>query len=166
VQQLASALIAATGAILGVIVGGVISLRTQRTSLEMTTRAASHREKLSVCVAYLASIRNYRRYVMYTDVQTKEIEATEGSKGTILIEGSASYEAAANEALVRVLILADSDVISDAALALSRHLGLLLRHRVREGVGQIPDQIVLECRSQEEEFARLVRTELRDARNK
>lgn len=160
-MQLLTAVIAAAAAITGVLAGGAISLRNQRLQHNSTVRTTLYLEKQAACTDYLAASRKFRRYAMYSDIRAEEVHPTEQSKGTIIIEGGAEYQAAIDEAYARIMIVADSDAITEAALSLSRELGVLLRERVRKGKGMISNETVRASREEEMKFATLVRGELR-----
>ena len=66
-----------------------------------------------------------------------------------------------DEAFARLMIVADSDEITNAAQQLATRVAELVRSRVRMGVGNIPDEVERACRVEELNFTLLVRDELR-----
>lgn len=145
----------------GVVVGGYLTMRTQRQSHDLSLAEARRREQLDACVAYLATARKFRHHAMYSDFQVETIPPSTESRDTAVLGDSAEYRNERNEASSRLEIVCASDSIVGAAKALSAQLGQLFMNRARYGKGKIPDASVGACRLAEERFAAAVRAEFR-----
>jgi hypothetical protein len=158
--QLLEATLTALAAIIGVVVGGVISSRSQRSGIDASARIAARRDKQEACVQYLAAVRRYRRYVMYTDVSMAIVDATTESKGTVIFAGGSDLQAALSDAYARLLILVDSERVHEAARTMASLNNRFVRLRAQVGKGMVPNEILNACRSAETTFADISRSEL------
>ncbi|MFE5285114.1 hypothetical protein ACFRAQ_09110 [Nocardia sp. NPDC056611] len=91
------------------------------------------------------------------------ISETDEAKGTVIAEGRAEYDARLDDAISRVMIVADSDRIVQAALKLAKDLNDLILIRAQRGPGRIPNEDVHRLRAAEQDFANVVRLELAHA---
>lgn len=155
-----STLFGMVSGLIGVCLGGLITLKTQRQSHILSLESEERRSRETACVALLAAVRKYRRFLMYSEPTIKEIEASPTSKGTVLVDGRGAYDAEVDEAYCRVLIVARSAAIVDSARLLTSELNDFIRIRAREGVGRVPNEVVRTLREHEESFAELVRKEI------
>jgi hypothetical protein len=155
-----STVLSPISAVVGVVIGGYITFRSQTRQKNVEFEVAVFQRKQEACIAILTSIRRYRRYVMYNDVPVREVAGNEVTKGSWAIEGSEPYVQAYDEAISQLsIVMASQEVIKSAREAHSKLLRLL-RSRAREGFGQIPTEIVHACRDAEKQFAEIARKAL------
>ena len=147
-------------AIVGVLVGGLISFRTQAHSRQLQSKETLFKERQDACVALLAAGRTFRRYVMYTDVAFEIIPETETSKGAIISGQRAEHDAWIDEALARVMIVVRSDEIVQSARKLTAAVNDLVRERATLGKGAIPNTTVRRLQEMEKKIAETVMREL------
>lgn len=147
-------------AIVGVLVGGAITFRSQRRNQEIAYLTSMERERQDACVRFLTAVRQYRRFLMYSDPEIEEIPPSDASQGTVIVAGRTEYDASFDEAFSRLLIAARSEIIIEEAEAMGRLLGNFIKARARHGKGMVPNELVKEARIAERSFAALVRTEL------
>jgi hypothetical protein len=157
-MQLVTAIVTALSTVTGVAVGGMIALRKQRASHHAALRAATLRDRQEACVDFLAVTRRYRRLIIHAKLGGEPVDPSERS---LAVEGPAKSRASMDEAFARLMIVADSDKITNAAQQLATRVAELVRSRVREGMGNIPDDVISACRVEELNFTLLVRDELR-----
>lgn len=159
-MQALGAILSPIFALAGVVLGGLITSRIQRKNQETAQRLAVAQERQNACIDFLAAIRQYRRFLMYSDTKIEDVEPTSESKGTIIVEGAAEYVVRVDGALARIQILARSGKIASAAEELSSLLTKFRRLRARHGKGMIPNEEVKKLQDAERDFAALVREEL------
>jgi hypothetical protein len=158
-MQISLTIIGPVFAILGVLVGGAITSRTQRRNQEIVYLTAVERERQDACVQFLTAVRQYRRFLMYSAPTIEEVPPSEASKGTVIVSGGTEYYANLDEAFSRLLIIVRSDVIIAEANVMNTLLNNFVRLCARHGKGMVPNEHVREFRAAERSFASLVRAE-------
>ena len=159
-MDLLPTLFGSASALLGVLLGGAISSRAQRRSQESQMMFALRGERRDAFASYLASIRQYRRFLMYADLNFEVVPATEKSKGAVLVEGRVKYDAAVDEAYTRLLIVSSSSELIEEARELKSRLDRFVRTRVERGQGNIPDEVISDFKNAELRFADCARAVL------
>ncbi len=101
-MQYLLAIAAPIAALVGVVIGQRMSARTQKQNREEQRSLALREERRDAVVSFLASVRRYRRFAMYTEREFKIIPPSENSKGTVIVEGRAEYDSALDEAYTRL----------------------------------------------------------------
>ncbi|WP_436392141.1 hypothetical protein [Amycolatopsis sp. MEPSY49] len=157
-----SAVLSPLSAVIGVIIGGYITFRSQSRQKNVEFEIAVYHRKQDACIALLQAVRRYRRYAMYNDVPVREVPGNETTKGSWAIEGSEPYIQAYDEAISQLAIVMTSQEVVEAARDAHWKLLKLLRSRARDGFGQIPTEIVHACRAAETEFAEISRQALQE----
>lgn len=155
-----SALLSPLSAVIGVIIGGYITFRSQARQKNVEFEIAVFHRKQDACIALLQAVRRYRRYAMYNDVPVREVPGNETTKGTWAIEGSEPYIQAYDEAISQLSIVMTSAEVVEVARDAHWKLLKLLRSRARDGFGQIPTEVVHACRAAETKFAEVSRRAL------
>ncbi|WP_157987377.1 hypothetical protein [Jiangella endophytica] len=147
-------------ALVGVLLGGLIAARSQRRSQEAQNAFLLRSERRDALVGLLASVRGYRRFLMYADVRFETVPPSDVSKGTVLVEGRQPYDAAMDEAVSRLLIVTGSATVIEEADRLRRRINEFMVIRAEYGRGAIPNEVIREFRDAEHRFAELARAEL------
>ena len=153
-------LVGSVSALVGVALGGILTARAQRRSQESQMSFALRGERRDALVQFLASIRQFRRFLMYSDVEFEIVEPTKFSKGTVLVEGRAKYDAALDEAYTRLLIVVGTSSLIEEASRLTVRINEFIRLRAEHGIGNVPNEIIRDFRAAELEFAETARAEL------
>jgi hypothetical protein len=149
-------------ALLGVLLGGILTARAQRRNQDVQNAFALRAERRDALAAFLASVRIYRRYLMYSDLRFEVIPPSEQSKGTVLAEGRDKLDAALDEAFCRLLVVVASAQVIDEANRLTTRLNDFVAIRAQYGRGNIPTEIIRDFRAAEQRFAELARTEVEE----
>jgi hypothetical protein len=154
--QVFLAVLSPTAAIIGVLIGGLITSRVQTRTHALSIADKRLTERRDACIEFLAAVRTFRRYVMYSELQFEVVGPTADAKGSVSAEGRAEHDARIDEALSRVMVVAGSDVIVTAAMNLARDTNDFVTLRARHGRGKIPNTEVERLRSAEQNFATTV----------
>jgi len=117
-------------------------------------------ERRDALVSFLTAVRQFRRFLMYSDLTFEIVPATPESKGTVLVEGRNAFDAAVDEAYTRLMIVAGSEEIIEEAGQLTTRLNDFIRIRAERGKGNVPNLVIREFREAERRFARGARVEL------
>ncbi len=147
-------------AIAGVLIGGTLSIWGQNQARRSQAREADLKARQDTCVALLAAVRKFRRFVMYADVTFEIIPAEGDSKGTVIAAERREFDAEIDEAFARLLIVARSPQIVESAKLLTSGVNDFIRARATYGRGKVPNDTVRHLRSLEYTFAETVMHEL------
>ncbi len=88
-------------AIDGVVIGGLITLRVQTRPHTLSIADKRLTERRDACIEFLAAIRTFRRYVMYSELQFQVVAPTPDALGSVAAEGRAEHDARIDGALSR-----------------------------------------------------------------
>ncbi|MGY1855390.1 hypothetical protein [Modestobacter sp. SYSU DS0290] len=108
----------------------------------------------------LAAVRKFRRFAMYADVDFVVVDPTEQSGGTVATTERRQYDASIDEALSKLMIVARSEPIVDAARELVAELNKFMRERATYGLGNVPTETVRRLQTMELDFAAIVMREI------
>ncbi|TCJ96411.1 hypothetical protein [Nocardia alba] len=150
------AVLGPTAAIVGVLVGGLITSRAHTRAHALSIADKRLTERRDACIDFLAAVRTFRRYVMYSEPQVRGVGPTADEKGSVGVEGRAEHDARIDAALSRVMVVAGSEVIVTAAMKLARDTSDFVTARADQGREKIPDAEVERLRSAEQNFATTV----------
>ncbi|WP_280247610.1 hypothetical protein [Nocardia abscessus] len=159
-MQILMAVLSPVSAIVGVMIGGFITSRIQAQTHARAVADKRLTDRRDACAEFLGAVRTFRRYIMYSDLQFQIVSATAEAKGAVLAEGRAEHDARVDATLSRVMIVAGSDTIVQAAFELAKDLNDFIRLRAEHGRGRIPNSDVARLRAAEQDFAKKVVSEL------
>lgn len=152
-----SLLVTTGGALLGVLLGGSLSLWGQRLTVATTSRRDSLTDQTNACIALLTAIRLFRLFLMYGDLSLEVVAGDERSRGMVAVDGRAEHDARVHEAYSRVLIVVEADKVRLASREMLDTLDAFIRVRSQYERGRIPDEVVAEAREAELRYAAIVR---------
>jgi len=158
--QVLGTVIGAAAASLGAIIGGYITFRAQIQIQKRGHEVEILRDKQQACIEFLTATRAFRRFVMYTTGEFQVVEATESSKGVVILEGRGEYDQRLDEALSRLMIVVHSEPVIKAAIGRASDLNEFIRERATLGRGRVPSSLVHEMRRKERNFASLAIAEI------
>jgi hypothetical protein len=105
-------------ALLGVLLGAMLSDRSQRRSLAHADRMSEKRAREDAYIEYLSAYRRFRRFVQQESVNVQVREFRDGSLGVPVIIGGRDYWTKVEDALTRLEVLRPSDEVREAAEAI------------------------------------------------
>lgn len=155
-----TAYISPAAALLGVLLGGLLTTRTQATIHRQTIAAQTLKQKQDAAVEFLAAIRAFRRFAMYSPADFDEVAKTETSKGVVTFEGRAEYDVRMDTAAARLMIVIHSDKMNALASEMRSTLNSFLRSRAQLGKGNVPNEVIRNLQHNEQRFAQLAVLEL------
>lgn len=137
-------------ALIGVLIGGIITTRTQTRIHRQTVALQTLSEKQDALVEFLAAIRDFRRYAMYAPVDFDEVRRTETSKGAVTFEGRAEYDSRMDAAAARLMIVVHSSALNALASEMRSALNSYLRTRAQLGRGNVPNEVIKQLQLNEQ----------------
>jgi hypothetical protein len=155
-----SAIVGTVGALVGVILGGWWTARSQRTLLKESQRQSAIQARESAYTEFLVAYRRFRRFLMNEATEVRLVGRPGGEKAAPLIDGAADYWASIDSSRARLEILAGDRIPSDTWWNVHRSFMAIARVRATCGPGEIPDELIHAASTAEAEFIQAARDEL------
>ena len=151
-------------ALLGVLLGALLSDRSQRRSLTHADRMAERRAREDAYIGYLSAYRQFRRFVQQESADVEIKEFGDGSLGVPVIGGGSDYWTRVEDALARLELLKPSAQVHEAAEAIRSAFWDFARARAALGHSRLPTDDLVTLRQAEQDFIRAVQEELANNR--
>jgi hypothetical protein len=148
------------GALGGVALGSWLTARSQRTLLRESHLQARIEARELAYSEFLGAYRQFRRYIMNEPVNIRLVERSSGRPAVPIIDGSAHYWEAVENATARLVLLAGDRMSPDIWNAVRLAFYDIARARAIHEPGAVPDEIIHASRSAEYDFARVAREDL------
>jgi hypothetical protein len=155
-----SAIAGTLGALVGVILGGWLTARSQRTMLKESQRQSGVQARESAYSEYVVAYRRFRRFLMTEPTHVQLVKRPQGEKAAPLIDGAVSYWEAVDGARAKLELLAGDRIPSDIWWNVHRCFMAIARVRATCGPGEVPDELVHAANTSETAFIRAAREEL------
>jgi hypothetical protein len=155
-----NAIAGTVGALVGVVVGGWLTARSQRTLLKETQRQSGIQARESAYSDFLVAYRGFRRFRMHEPATVRLVERFGGRKAAPLIDGAGSHWEAVDSARARLELLAGDRISSDTWWAVHRSVMDIARSRGTCGPGEIPDELIHAAAAAETQFIQAARQDL------
>jgi hypothetical protein len=150
-------LIGTPGALSGVVIGSLLSERSQRRLLRATQDAASDQIKREACVQFLAAHRSFRRHLQTEDVEVRMIPVLNTDQVTPVVSNSSKQWECHEQARAALHIVISDEGLISLSDDMHRSLYSLMRARADHPPGGIPNEFISEARAIENRFAELAR---------
>jgi len=155
-----SAIAGTLGALVGVVLGGWLTARSQRTLLKESQRQSGLQARESAYADFLVAYRRFRRFLMTERAEVRLVERPEGEKAAPLIDGAGNYWEAVDTARARLELLAGDRIPSDTWWKVHRSFMAIARVRATCGPGEVPDELVNAAHTAETQFIQAAREDL------
>lgn len=155
-----SAIAGTVGALVGVVLGGWLAARSQRTLLKESQRQAGIQARESAYAEYLVAYRRFRRFLMHGPVEVRLVERPDGEKAAPLIDGAGNHWEAVDGARARLELLAGDRIPGDTWWGVHRSVMAIARIRGTCGPGEVPDELVHAAATAEAQFIEAARKDL------
>jgi hypothetical protein len=158
--DIVAAAISAIGALIGVLVGAWltgITLRSERRSAE---DLRLRQDRQSAYLDLLSASRQMRRHLQSEEVSVRLVPRGDGSAATPVLQGGNSVWQPIEAALAHVELSTSDPAVTNAARALRRSRYDLIRARATHPAGGIPQRVIDDCKTAEDEFSRIARQDL------
>lgn len=148
------------GALVGVVLGGWLTARSQRTLLKESHRQSGLQARESAYSEFLVAYRSFRRFLMTESAEVRLVERPGGKKAAPLIDGAGNYWEAVDSARARLELLAGDRIPSDALWDVHRSFMAIARFRATCGPGEVPDELIHAAAVAETQFIQAARDDL------
>ena len=108
-----SAMAGTAGVLVGVVLGGWLTARSQRTPLKESQRQSGIQARESAYSDFLVAYRRFRRFLMTEPAEVRLVERPEGRKAAPLIDGAGNHWDAVDSARARLELLAGDRIPGD-----------------------------------------------------
>jgi hypothetical protein len=153
--------IGAASALVGVVLGALLSRRAQAGLLDRTYRREIARSVESAYVDYVSSYRRIRLFVQANAVTvTIATRPEDPNRQTPVVEGAQELWDAVAVADSRLLIVDPPPPVRQAAKLVADGMWTVLERRASRGPGEVPDSEVWAAAEAEEDFAKEARANL------
>lgn len=153
-------LVGTVGALAGVGLGSWLTARSQQALLRDNHRLANVAARESAYEEFLATARQFRRFLMTQPMQVRVIERTDSRPGTPVIDEPGDHWAALDAAQAKLAILAGDSEPHHVSSEVLHGIYEIARARTIYAEGEIPDEIISIGRAAEKKFARAAREDL------
>jgi hypothetical protein len=154
-----SAVAGTVGALVGVVLGGWLTARSQRNLLKESQRQTGIQTRESVYSDYLVAYRRFRRFLMTEPTEVRLVERS-GEQKTALIDGAGNYWEAVDNARARLELLVGDRIPSEAWRKVHGSFMAIARARATCGPGEVPDDLVHAAHTAETRFLQAARDDL------
>lgn len=152
-------LIGVLGTLSGLVLGSILSTRSQRLQQVALEKSAQRQRRESAFADLLACYRQFRKMVMTTPVCITVTDKPDGTK-VPLVADAAEYWERVESARARMEILVDDPDVAEARSALARRFNEYLRARAEHPVGTAPTTVLDALRQAEDQFIAAARRNL------
>jgi hypothetical protein len=158
-----TALVGVLGALGGVVLGSLLSSRSQ---MRMQREARAHAlidAKRTAYVEYLSTLRQFRRFILHLDPQRISVVEGSGSpRGAIpIIDGADSYWDAVERARSQLWIAAGyNSAVREASDKVMDAIYVIAREQATHPIGALPATVIDISRHAEQDFARVAHQDL------
>jgi len=158
--QALSTIAGTVGALVGVILGGWLTARSQRTLLKESQRQSAIQARESAYTEFLVAYRRFRRFLMTEPTGVRLVGRPGGEKAAPLIDGAGGYWESVDSSRARLEILAGDRIPSDTWWNVHHSFMAIARMRATCGPGEVPDELIHAAASAEADFIQAARDEL------
>jgi hypothetical protein len=155
-----SAIAGTVGALVGVVLGGWLTARSQRTLLKESQRQAGLQARESAYSDFLVAYRSFRRFLMSESAEVRLVERPGGEKAAPLIDGAGNHWEAIDTARARLELLAGDRIPSETWWEVHRSFMAIARVRATCGPGEVPDELMHTATTAETQFIQAAREDL------
>jgi hypothetical protein len=155
-----SAIAGTAGALVGVVLGGWLTARSQRTLLKESQRQSGIQARESAYSDFLVAYRRFRRFLMTEPAEVRLVERPEGRKAAPLIDGAGNHWEAVDSARARLELLAGDRIPGDTWRKVTRSVMDIARARATCGPGEVPDELIHAAATAEAQFIQAAREDL------
>jgi hypothetical protein len=155
-----SAIAGTVGALAGVVLGGWLTARSQRTLLKESQRQSGIQARESAYSDFLVAYRRFRRFLMTEPTAVRLVERPEGRKAAPLIDGAGNHWEAVDSARARLELLAGDRIPSDTWWKVHNSFMAIARIRATCGPGEIPDELINAAYTAERQLIQAAREDL------
>lgn len=160
VTELAGYIAAATIGLIGVVLGALITGRSEGRRAQSAALIASRLEIRSTCVEFLASYRQFRRFLMTSANTVRLVEHDDGTAPTPVIDNPEDQWIRVDNAVASRQLSTDNSEIRSAALRVRDASWQILKARSAYTAGQIPKLLLSPAIEAEAEFVAVVNREI------